>query len=87
MTLPRDVKLVYVPSDVAIGAGPIDYSAQYVVDPVSRVVQISRRLRADFGGQVCTPKDFDAMRDTLVRVQRDTSAQIIVQAIGARAMH
>ncbi|MGN6230042.1 MAG: DUF3857 domain-containing transglutaminase family protein [Trinickia sp.] len=87
VTLPRDVKLVYVPSDVAIGAGPIDYSAQYVVDPVSRVVQISRRLRADFGGQVCTPKDFDAMRDTLVRVQRDTSAQIIVQAIGARAMH
>nr|WP_245964966.1 DUF3857 and transglutaminase domain-containing protein [Trinickia dinghuensis] len=79
VTLPHDAKLVYTPSDVAIDAGPIDYAARYVFDPVSRVVQISRRLRADFGKQVCSPDDFNAMRDTLVRIERDTSAQIIVQ--------
>lgn len=80
VTLPRDVRLVYVPSDVAIDAGPIDYAASYVFDPVSRVVQISRRLQAAFGKQVCTPEQFDAMRDSLLRIERDTSAQIIVQA-------
>jgi hypothetical protein len=81
LTLPHDVKLVHVPSDVAIGAGAIDYAARYIVDPVSRVVQISRRLQADFGKQVCTTKDFAAMRAALVRIERDTSAQIIVRAI------
>jgi transglutaminase-like putative cysteine protease len=78
--LPRDVKLVYVPSDMMIEAGPIDYAAHYVFDPASRVVQISRRLRADFGKQVCTTKDFEAMRDTLMHIERDTSSQIIVRA-------
>lgn len=83
MTLPRGVRLVYVPSDVTIETGRIDYAAHYVFDPDSRVVQISRRLRADFGKQVCTPKDFDEMRDTLVHIERDTSAQIIVRAYDA----
>lgn len=83
MTLPRDVELVYLPSDVAIDAGPLDYAAHYVFDPVSRVVQISRRLRADFATQVCTPQRFDAMLDTLRRIERDTSAQIMVRASGA----
>lgn len=80
VTLPRDVRLVYVPSDVAIDAGPIDYAARYIFDPVSRVVQISRRLRAGFERQVCTPAQYDAMRDSLLRIERDTSAQIIVRA-------
>ena len=84
VTLPRDVRLVYVPPDVAIDAGPIDYAASYIFDPVSRVVQISRRLQAAFGKQVCTPAQFDAMRDSLLRIERDTSAQIIVRA-GANA--
>nr|WP_242538763.1 DUF3857 domain-containing protein [Trinickia acidisoli] len=83
VTLPRNVKLVYVPSDLTIEAGSIDYTAHYVFDPVSRVVQVSRRLQADFGKQVCSPKQFDAMRDTLVRIERDLSAQIIVRASGA----
>ena len=82
VTLPRDVRLVYAPSDVAIEAGPIDYAAHYVFDPASRVVQISRRLQADFGKQVCTPKDFNAMRDSLMRMERDAFAQIIVQGSG-----
>lgn len=86
VTLPRDVQLVYVPSDVAIDAGSIDYSARYVFDSVSRTVQISRRLRADFGTQVCLPKQFDAMLDSLQRIERDTSAQIIVRGSGVRAV-
>jgi hypothetical protein len=86
VALPSDVELVYLPSDVAIDASPIDYAARYIFDPVSRVVQISRRLRADFGTQVCTPKRFDAMLDSLRRIERDTSAQIIVRARSAHAL-
>ena len=83
--LPRGVRLVYVPSDVKIDAGTIDYAASYVFDPVSRVVQISRSLQADFGKQVCSPERFRAIRDSLVRIERDTSAQLIVQAGNVRS--
>ncbi len=80
MALPRDVKLVYVPADMTIDERPIRYDAHYVFDPVTRIVQISRRLQADFGKQVCTPEAFTAMRETLVRIDRDASAQIVVRA-------
>ncbi|MGG1944173.1 DUF3857 and transglutaminase domain-containing protein [Trinickia sp. NRRL B-1857] len=86
VTLPRDLTLVYMPSDVTIDAGPIGYAAHYVFDPVSRAVQISRRLEARFGKQVCSPQAFDAMRDALLRIERDTSAQIVVQAKTAHAV-
>lgn len=85
VAFPRDIELVHVPSDVTIDTGSIDYAARYVFDPVSRVVQIWRRLHADFGTQVCTPQRFDAMSDALLRIERDTSAQIVVRASGARA--
>lgn len=86
VTLPRNIELVYLPTDVEIDADPLDYAARYIFDPVSRVVQISRRLRADFGTQVCTPKRFDAMLGSLLRIERDTSAQIIVRASAGRAV-
>ncbi|WP_408646996.1 DUF3857 domain-containing transglutaminase family protein [Trinickia dabaoshanensis] len=80
VTLPPGLKLVYMPSDVTIATDPIEYAAHYIFDPVSRTVQITRRLQARFGKQVCTAQAFDAMRDALVRIERDTSAQIVVQA-------
>ncbi|WP_116136603.1 DUF3857 domain-containing transglutaminase family protein [Trinickia diaoshuihuensis] len=79
VTLPRNLALVYVPPDLAIDSGPIEYEAHYVFDPVSRAVQISRRLQARFGKQVCSPRDFKSMRDALVRIERDTAAQIVVR--------
>lgn len=84
LTLPHDVALVYLPQDLTIDADMLRYSAHYVFDPASRVVQVSRRLQAEFGKQVCSPNEFDAMRETLVRIERDTSAQIIVRASSAR---
>lgn len=82
--LPRGLTLVFMPADTTVEAGPIEYAAHYVFDPVSRAVQISRRLQARFGKQVCSPREFDAMRDALLRIERDTSAQIVVQAKAAR---
>jgi hypothetical protein len=79
VTLPQNLALVYVPPDLAIDSGPIEYEAHYVFDPVSRAVQISRRLQARFGKQVCSPRDFKSMRDALVRIERDTAAQIVVR--------
>lgn len=84
VTLPRGMQLDYVPTDVTIDAAPIRYAAHYVFDPVSRVLQVSRRLEADFGKQVCTPEQFEAMRGMLLRIERDASAQIVVRANGAR---
>lgn len=84
VALPRGLAPIYVPRDLRIDISPIHYAAHYVFDPVSRVVQVSRRLQADFGTQVCSPAVFDAMRNTLTRIARDVSAQIVVRAVGAQ---
>ena len=47
-------------------------------DPATNVVQISRRMQADFGKQVCSPKEFEAIRETLIRIERDGAAQIVL---------
>lgn len=83
VTLPRDTKLVYLPLDLTITAAPVGYASHYVFDQVSRTIQVSRRLKADFGKQVCSPNEFEAMRETLARIERDTAAQIVLQAITA----
>lgn len=69
-----------VPGDVSVQSGALAYTARYVVDPASRTVQIERRLSAHFGHQMCSPDAFAQMRDTLVRIERDTHAQIVVRA-------
>jgi hypothetical protein len=86
VTLPSDLTLVFMPADVTVDAGPIEYAAHYVFDSASRALQISRRLQARFGKQVCSPHEFDAMRDALLRIERDTSAQIVVQEKAVRPM-
>ena len=82
---PETVEVVYVPPDLTIDEAPIRYEARYVFDPASGVLQVSRRMQADFGKQVCSPMDFEAMRGTLVRIERDASAQVVVRADGGRA--
>jgi transglutaminase-like putative cysteine protease len=80
--LPGNVRVVGVPDDLTVRGGGVDYESHYVFDPVARVVQITRRLSARFGHQVCSPQQFDAMRDALTRIERDALAQIVVQANG-----
>jgi transglutaminase-like putative cysteine protease len=83
--LPANVRVTDVPHDASVqGAadGPLAYTARYVFDPASHTVQIERRLAARFGHQMCSAAEFAQMRDALVRIQRDTHAQIVVHAQG-----
>ncbi|WP_433703823.1 DUF3857 domain-containing transglutaminase family protein [Paraburkholderia sacchari] len=82
--LPAFARVTDLPHDISASAGAdgarLDYASHYVFDPASRTVQISRRLAAHFGRQMCSPDQFAQMRDALVRMQRDTHAQIVVRA-------
>ncbi|HEV3104938.1 MAG TPA: transglutaminase-like domain-containing protein, partial [Trinickia sp.] len=78
--LPQNVATLHVPDDVTVSEGAFEYASHYVFDPETRIVQITRRLRADFGKQVCTPREFAAERGALARIERDALAQIVVQA-------
>ncbi|WP_088508389.1 DUF3857 and transglutaminase domain-containing protein [Burkholderia ubonensis] len=80
ITLPANVAVTNVPADTAVRDRFVDFASHYVFDAGARVVQITRRLRADFGRQVCTPDDYAAMRASLERIERDTQAQIVVRA-------
>ena len=84
MTLARNFNVVYVPPDVTLDTDAIHYAAHYVFDPVSRAIQVSRTLQADFGKQVCSPNEFAAMRETLVRIERDAAAQIVLTTTAAQ---
>ncbi|WP_242539825.1 DUF3857 domain-containing transglutaminase family protein [Trinickia mobilis] len=79
IALPGNVRMVGLPDDLSVQDAFYDYESHYVFDPATRVVQITRRLRARFGRQVCSPQDFDATRATLVKIERDALAQIVVQ--------
>jgi transglutaminase-like putative cysteine protease len=80
IVLPAFARVTDLPRDTTAHAAQLDYASHYVFDPGSRTVQITRRLSAHFGRQMCTPEDFAQMRDALVRMQRDTHAQIVVRA-------
>ncbi|WP_088581686.1 DUF3857 domain-containing transglutaminase family protein [Burkholderia ubonensis] len=80
IALPANVAVTDVPADTAVRDRFVDFASHYVFDASARVVQITRRLRADFGRQVCTPDDYAAMRASLERIERDTQAQIVVRA-------
>ncbi|WP_088507910.1 DUF3857 domain-containing transglutaminase family protein [Burkholderia ubonensis] len=80
IALPANVAVTDVPADTAARDRFVDFASHYVFDASARVVQITRRLRADFGRQVCTPDDYAAMRASLERIERDTQAQIVVRA-------
>ncbi|AYZ63669.1 DUF3857 domain-containing protein [Burkholderia multivorans] len=80
IALPANVAVTDVPADTMVRDRFVDFASHYVFDANARVVQITRRLRADFGRQVCTPDDYAAMRASLERIERDTQAQIVVRA-------
>ncbi|KVO73552.1 hypothetical protein WJ78_04695 [Burkholderia ubonensis] len=80
IALPANVAVTDVPADTAVRDRFVDFASHYVFDASARVVQITRRLRADFDRQVCTPDDYAAMRASLERIERDTQAQIVVRA-------
>jgi transglutaminase-like putative cysteine protease len=82
IVLPANVRVTDVPQDVSVTGGPLAYTAHYVFDPGSRTVQVARHLSAHFGHQMCTVAEFGQMRDTLLRIERDTHAQIVVRARG-----
>ncbi|KVT50043.1 DUF3857 and transglutaminase domain-containing protein [Burkholderia ubonensis] len=80
IALPANVAVTDVPADTAVRDRFVDFASHYVFDAGARVVQITRRLRAHFDRQVCTPDDYAAMRASLERIERDTQAQIVVRA-------
>ncbi len=82
IALPDDVAVTDLPADTAVHDRFVDFTSHYVFDAVAHVVQVSRRMTADFGRQVCTPDEFTALRASLERIERDTQAQIVVRAKG-----
>ncbi|TDG02278.1 DUF3857 domain-containing protein [Paraburkholderia guartelaensis] len=83
IALPAFARVTDVPQDTQVSDAFLDYTSHYVFDPRSRTLQIERRLSARFGHQMCTADEFAQMRDALVRIERDTHAQIVVRAARA----
>ena len=82
IALPKDVRVVEVPDGTSVEGGFFEFRSRYVFDPDTNVIQVTRRLHADFGKQVCTPAEFDASLVLLKKIERDTQAQIILKAAG-----
>ncbi|MDN7486301.1 DUF3857 domain-containing protein [Burkholderia sp. AU45274] len=82
IALPADVAVTDLPADTAVHDRFVDFTSHYVFDAAARVVQVTRRMTADFGRQVCTADEFTALRASLERIERDTQAQIVVRAKG-----
>ncbi|HEY1607897.1 MAG TPA: DUF3857 and transglutaminase domain-containing protein [Paraburkholderia sp.] len=80
IALPADVRVTDVPADARVDGRYLSYASHYVFDAGSRTVQVTRRLDTHFGHQMCSAEAFAQMRDALVRIERDTHAQIIVRA-------
>ncbi len=79
ISLPPNAKIVFVPEARSISAGGLNYASDYIFDRETHVVQVTRRLKADFGKQVCSPEQFARMRAALEQIERDALAQIVVQ--------
>ncbi|CAI9009031.1 MULTISPECIES: DUF3857 domain-containing transglutaminase family protein [Burkholderia] len=80
IALPPGVAVTDLPTDTAVHDRFIDFTSHYVFDAAAHVVQVTRRMTATFGRQVCTPDEFTALRASLERIERDTQAQIVVRA-------
>jgi transglutaminase-like putative cysteine protease len=80
--LPAFARVTDVPQDTSVSEGPLAFTSHYVLDARSRTLQIERRLSARFDHQMCSAEEFAQMRDALVRIERDTHAQIVVRAKG-----
>jgi len=80
IALPAGVAVTDLPADTAVHDRFVDFTSHYVFDAAARIVQVTRRMKAEFGRQVCTPDEFTALRASLERIERDTQAQIVVRA-------
>jgi hypothetical protein len=81
ISLPDTVRVTDLPSDTSVQDSFFDYASHYVFDPASRVLQVTRRLHARFGHQVCSADAFDEMRASLERMERDALSQVVVRAM------
>lgn len=79
VALPPAMHIVFVPGGTVVSTPWVRYESHYISDPTSGVVQVRRRLRAVFEGQVCSPHQFESMRAALEQIERDTDSQIIVR--------
>ncbi|WP_429294906.1 DUF3857 domain-containing transglutaminase family protein [Paraburkholderia sp. CI3] len=83
MSLPRFVRVTDLPTDSTVEDPLLTFASHYVFDPATRTLQVNRHLRAAFGHQMCTPNEFAAIRDDLVRIERDLDAEVVVRAASA----
>ncbi|WP_447361637.1 DUF3857 domain-containing transglutaminase family protein [Burkholderia vietnamiensis] len=83
IALPAGAALKDLPVDTIVHGRFVDFTSHYVFDPVAHIVQVTRRMTAAFGTQVCSPEVFAALRGSLERIERDTQAQIVVR-VGQR---
>jgi transglutaminase-like putative cysteine protease len=80
MTLPGFVRVTDLPADTTVQDRFLTFSSRYVFDPATRMLQVSRHLRAAFGHQMCSADEFAEMKDDLVRIERDLDAELVVKA-------
>jgi transglutaminase-like putative cysteine protease len=78
--LPAFARVVDLPPDAAVKDGFFDFSSRYVFDPVVRVLQVRRHLRASFGHQMCSGDEFARVKGDLVRIERDLDAEVVVRS-------
>jgi hypothetical protein len=82
ITLPANVRVTDLPRDATVRAPSFDYASHYVFDPATRTLQVTRRLHAAFGHQVCSPEEFAQARAALERIERDAFSEVVVKAGG-----
>ncbi|HZZ13468.1 MAG TPA: DUF3857 and transglutaminase domain-containing protein [Paraburkholderia sp.] len=85
MTLPRFARVVDVPPDAVVHDRVVDFSSHYVFDPAANTLQVTRHLRAAFGHQLCSADEFAALKDDLVKIERDLDAEVVVRAAAKAA--
>ena len=84
MTLPRFVRVTDWPADTSVQDRFLTFSSRYVFDPATRTLQVRRHLQAAFGHQMCSADEFAAIKDDLVRIERDLDAELVVKAVTAQ---
>jgi transglutaminase-like putative cysteine protease len=84
MTLPRFVRVTDLPAETAVQDRFLMFSSRYVFDPATRMLQVSRHLRAAFGHQMCSAEEFAVVKDDLVKIERDLDAAVVVKAVNSK---
>ena len=80
MRLPAFARVVDLPPDAAVKNEVFEFSSRYVFDPVLRILQVRRHLRAWFGHQMCPAEQFTRVKGELVRIERDLDSEVVVRS-------